>query len=181
MKKLLPLIFLAACSQQSLNEQTKKTVYLKNADFHKINKQLDLQLTREPMKNANGYFSVKKRELHGLFEVVEDQVGHNKQIDSYYQFKNKVQGSFSKGKKSGNWRYSFIYDDGTNLFERHEITILYNQNGQCVESHFDGIIGHKMPAASHTFRSSALCSPAQIRDKALEIWENSRAMKKIKN
>ncbi|MGL5335262.1 MAG: hypothetical protein ACRC9R_03810 [Enterovibrio sp.] len=180
MKKLLPLIFLAACSQQTFNEQTKKTVHLKNADFHKINKQLDLQLTREPMKNANGYYSVRKKELDGLFEIVEENVGNNKQLDSYYQFKNKIQGSYSKGKKTGTWRYSFVYDDGMEQFERHEITIKYDQNGKCIESHFDGIIDQKMPAASHTFRSALLCSPAQIRNKALEIWEKDHAIKKVK-
>ncbi|MGL5292144.1 MAG: hypothetical protein ACRC9T_09505 [Vibrionaceae bacterium] len=180
MKKLLPLIFLAACSQQSINEQAKKTVHLKNADFHKINKQLDLQLTREPMKNASGYYSVREKELDGLFEVIEDNVGHNKHYDSYYQFKNKIQGSYSKGKKSGSWRYSFVHDDGKEQFERHEITIKYNQNGQCFESHFDGIIDPKMPAVSHTFRSPALCAPTEIRNKALELWEKNGAIKQTR-
>ena len=162
---LFPLIMLSVYSSVAFS----KVIKIQEANYRIINEKLALHLELEPLKKATGFYSMDKEKLHGDFDLGEEYTGHDEQQNAFYLYKNKVKGSYVYGKKEGAWHYSYVFDDGLDMFERHDITIHY-KNGKCTKSQFDGVIGHKMPITKHDFSDPSLCTPSKIREKAWQIW-----------
>ena len=168
MKSVHFLLFLLIAAYYSPYSYSK-IVRIQGADFNTLNQQLSLQLEQGILDKAKGFYRTEQGMLHGNFDLGEEYTGHDVEQNAFYLYRNKVKGSFNKGRKHGVWQYSFVSDDGMEIFERHEITIHY-KNGHCIKGHFKGVIGHLMPITQHNFSNLRLCSPLHIREQAWLIW-----------
>jgi len=145
-------------------------VEIKNESFDKFNSLLSLELSSRLNDPATGFYTTNKNgELDGAFHIKADVSGYDKIMDTHYAFKKIVKGEYKAGKKNSLWLYEIVFDDGVDYFESYTINIKY-KFGECLESNFEGIIGHIMPKTKHTFIDKELCTPTAIINKAQELW-----------
>lgn len=143
---------------------------IRNMPFDAVVRHLDLDLELEESIETSGFYGVDRRgELHGRFKVGFKEVGQDQRWGRYFVLRS-IEGKYSEGAKDNTWTYKYEYDDGVDMYEKHTITIFY-QEGACLRSGFYGAIGHQMPTVRYRFKS--LCSPEDIRLKAWEYWSRS--------
>jgi|MudIll2142460700_1097286.scaffolds.fasta_scaffold03773_6 hypothetical protein len=164
MKNAMLFIFLLASVCHA--EQVK----FKEAPLKTYNDKLSLYLMMSGNEIGTGFYSISEEGvLDGSFHIESNKSGYNKELETNYSFVTAVTGTFKDGKKDGSWKYKYIYDDGVDLYESHEIEILY-KNNVCIRSSFNGVIGHIMPKTKHEFESQQYCTPKAIRNKVWAIW-----------
>jgi len=145
-------------------------ITVENVQFQALNSLLSLGLTSEANNEASGWYSVNlQKKLDGPFKVGYQNSGYSDEMDTNYEFKDIVEGSFLNGNKEGGWKYIYVYDDGVDVYVDQTIEVHYSNN-LCVKSSFSGSIGHLMPKTKHTFKDTSLCNTKAISDKAWELW-----------
>jgi len=145
-------------------------VTVENVPFQELNSLLSLGLTSEAENEVSGWYSINEhKKLDGPFKVGYQDAGYSEEMDTNYEFKDIVEGTFLNGNKNGVWKYTYVFDDGVDMYVDQTIEIHYSDE-LCVKSSFTGSIGHLMPKTKHTFKDIALCNPKSISDKAWELW-----------
>jgi hypothetical protein len=135
------------------------------------NDKLALNLMLEGNERGTGYYSTnEKGMLDGPIQIESKRSGHDKQVETNYSFESSVSGNFKAGMKDGTWKYQYLYDDGVDLYEKHEIVIVY-KNNKCIRSSFAGVFGYIMPRSRYEFDSQQYCTPQEVRNRAWEIWK----------
>jgi hypothetical protein len=145
-------------------------VKLREEPLKPYNEKLSLNLMMSGDEIGSGYYSTNEEGiLDGPIRIESNRSGYDKQVDANYSFVTAVSGNVKNGKKDGTWKYKYIYDDGIDLYESHQIEIFY-QNDKCIRSNFEGVFGYIMPKTKHEFKSQKYCTPESIRNKAWDLW-----------
>jgi hypothetical protein len=157
------LLFVSVCDAEQIK--------MRKVPLKAYNETLSLDLLISSNHDpASGYYSINKEGVpDGPFKIESKSSGYDKQVETNYSFVTAVAGKFKNGKKDGSWKYEYVYDDGVDLYESHNIEIEY-QNDKCIRSSFEGVIGYTMPKTKHEFKNQEYCTPEAIRNKAWEIW-----------
>lgn len=148
-----------------------ETVQISSGLYEKYNDLLSLELdTFGKEEKVTGHYTINaENELDGSFELYSENSGVSEEFETEYEFVKNSFGRFSRNVKTGLWKYEYAYNDGVDMYEKHTITILF-ENGKCISSTFEGQMGHIMPMTKHSFNNPELCTSKAIRNKAWELW-----------
>lgn len=147
------------------------TVKIQDTPLNEINSQLSLNWLPTETNPMAGFYTIDGDNVpDGPFSLSSVTRQPHKSDTSGELFSLNVTGFFEEGRKTGEWRYDYQYDNGNVLYENYRMTMRY-ENDTCTESSFRGVIGRNMPIQEHRFYQKAVCNPMQLRERIMDLWD----------
>jgi hypothetical protein len=178
------LVFFFSCAPKAEKSSVKNET-LSIVKNHKI--QVDSIFGQEleklihiPIRNKfnekyNGYYQITTNQVGDTILDGKFQFIHFDSIAIYDQSITRISkieygGTYTDGKKNGEFTENFLIDDGIDLYSKWIVSLDYKDNN-CSTGIFKGIFGYIMKETTYQFNQLDNCTFQSVVEKASQLWK----------